>query len=344
MATGQVDLSELRDRLRPLGVTAIRPLSGGASSLTYSARVEAGPRRDVVVKVAPPGVAPVLNRDVLRQARMLRLLLPTDVPVPEVMWEDPGDPPGVPPLFVMGFVEGSSFEPLFDADQDGPGQDGGGEAAAPGEVVARRFRSAAAVMAALHRVDPASVGLGDEPRVGPAAEIERWSQLLGTVDQSLVRGWQDVAGMLRGAEPEPAPFPAIVHGDFRLGNLLSVGDRITAVVDWEIWSVGDPRVDVGWFLLNADPATYRRPTRYVASVPAQADLVAAYAGSLGYEPADLGWFVALAAFKSAATWSLIVKHNRRRPQPDPSLEAMAPTLGELLERARKGVTAGGPAR
>ncbi len=345
MAAGQVDLSELHDRLRPLGVVSVRPLSGGASSLTYTASIGDGDARKVVVKVAPPGVPPVLNRDVLRQARLLRALLSTDVPVPEVIWEDAGDPPDVPPLFVMGFVEGSSFEPLFDTEGGGPtgGAEGGGPTggagggAEPEAVVARRYHSAARAMAALHRVDPDRVGLGGEPHSGPAQEIERWSRLLDTVDQSLVPGWPEVADLLRRSEPEPTSRSAIVHGDFRLGNLLAVGDRITAVVDWEIWSIGDPRVDAGWVLLNADPDTYRRRTRYAPAVPALKELASTYLSALGYDLPDLGWFVALAAFKSVATWSLIVKHNRRRPEPEPDLEAMTATLGELLSQARRGL-------
>jgi hypothetical protein len=54
---------------------------------------------------------------------------------------------------------------------------------------------------------------------------------------------------------------------------------------------------------------------------------------LGGEVSDLTWFAALACFKSAATWSLIVKHNRRRRSPRADLEAMATTLPRLLERA-----------
>ena len=72
----------------------------------------------------------------------------------------------------------------------------------------------------------------------------------------------------------------IVHGDFRLGNLLAAGARIAAVVDWEIWSVGDPRVDVGWFLLNADPATYRRLYRDFATQNPLRDQVPSSAGKL----------------------------------------------------------------
>jgi aminoglycoside phosphotransferase (APT) family kinase protein len=124
-----------------------------------------------------------------------------------------------------------------------------------------------------------------------------------------------------------------VHGDFRLGNLIACGAGITAVIDWEIWSVGDPRIDVGWFLVNADPDTYRRSTPYVNLVPPVDELAAFYTDAVGVPMPDLTWFMALACFKSAATWSLIVKHNRRSPSPRTDLEAMAPVLPHLLKRA-----------
>jgi aminoglycoside phosphotransferase (APT) family kinase protein len=230
----------------------------------------------------------------------------------------------IPPLFVMAFVDGSSLEPLFDLETDGT----------PAGVVVDRLHDAARVLARLHEVRPADVGLTYEPVVAAADEVERWSRTLRTVDPTLAAGWEDVAALLLDRVPAPAP-PAIVHGDFRLGNLLATGRRVTAVIDWEIWSVGDPRVDLGWFLLNADPAAYRRPTPYVATMPPAADLVSAYADEQGGKaPEAIDWFVALAAFKSTATWALIVKHNRRKPQPDAALEAMAEHLPRLLERAR----------
>ncbi len=318
MAAGQLDLDHLRVRLAPLGADDVAPLSGGASSLTYSARV--GDRR-VVVKVAPPGLPPVLNRDVLRQARILRALHGTAVPVPEVLWEDAGDPPDEPPLFVMSFVEGDSLEPLFDRHGDDPEP-----------VVAERMRDAARTLAALHALDPASIGLAAEPEVGPQGEIDRWCRLLETVDPVLAPGWEDVAATLRDREPATIP-AAVVHGDFRLGNLLAVGATVTAVVDWEIWAVGDPRIDIGWFLANADPATYQRPTRYAGALPSPVELLEVYTGALGRDVHDVGWFQALACFKSTATWSLIVKHNRRRDAPVPDVEAMAAVLPDLLARA-----------
>ena len=131
MVDTEGDLRHLTERLAPIGATDVQPLRGGASSLTYTARARwlspcssGDDRRRVVVKVAPAGLAPVRNRDVLRQARLLRALGPTAVPVPEVLWEDAGDPPEVPPLFVMSFVEGTSLEPLFDLDDPGAGSEG----------------------------------------------------------------------------------------------------------------------------------------------------------------------------------------------------------------------------
>lgn len=300
----------------------LRALAGGASSLSYAATATLdGSTREVVVKVAPPGLAPVRNRDVLRQAALLRRLAATDVPVPTVLWEDAGAPPEVPPIFVMSFVEGTSLEPLFDDD---PGATGD-EAA----VVGERMRDAARVLAALHAVEPATVGLGAEPVVSPGAEVARWSRALGTVDPGLAPGWQKVADALAATEP-PAMEPAIIHGDYRLGNLLATGPSVTAVIDWEIWSVGDPRVDLGWFLINADPATYRRPSRYAGALPAPDELAAIYADRLGAPVVALDWFRALACFKSAATWSLIIKHARRRPTPDALAEQLAGTLGALV--------------
>jgi aminoglycoside phosphotransferase (APT) family kinase protein len=321
MPAVELEVAVLQERLTPLGVHDVRPLAGGASSLTYRATMAEDAR--VVVKVAPPGLPPTLNRDVLRQARVLRVLHRTPVPVPEVLAEDPGEPPDVPPLFVMSFVEGGSLEPLFDLD--------GEEDEA---VVSERIGNAARTLAALHAVDPRTVGLGDERRVGPSEEITRWCRLLETVEPDLAPGWDGVAAALRASEP-PAMADAVVHGDFRLGNILATGAGITAVIDWEIWTVGDPRVDVGWFLANADPATYHRPTRYARSLPPPAELADDYAAALGRGVASLAWFQALACFKSSATWSLIVKHNRRRTTPDSEFEAMAPVLPHLLDRARQ---------
>jgi aminoglycoside phosphotransferase (APT) family kinase protein len=311
-------LDQLTERLAPQHISELSPLAGGASSLTFVGK--RGNQR-VVIKVAPPGVPPIAHRDVLRQARIIKALGPTPVPVPEILFEDPGDPPDVPPLFVMSFLDGVSYEPLFDEC------DGGTE-----DIVGERFRNAALTLAQLHSLDPGAVGLAAESVAGPLDEVERWCHTLETVDPALAPGWRNVAAALRTSGPTALP-SAIVHGDFRLGNLLADGHRITAVIDWEIWSIGDPRVDAGWFLINSDPSTYRRPTRYSGTAPPLDELAAIYRDAMAAAVPELDWFCALACFKSTATWSLIVKHNRRRSRPDLELESMAPVLPQLLARA-----------
>ena len=312
----ELDVDELRRRLAGADIGDITPLAGGASSLTFGGTRDG---RKVVVKVAPPGVEPVAHRDVLRQARIIKALAATRVPVPEVLWEDAGDPPQTPPLFVMSHVEGDCVEPLFDGGTASP-------------KLLERYRNACRTMAAMHTLTPATLGLNAEAIVDPVAEVHRWCDTLRTVDAALVPGWQSVRDALLQCAPMTLE-PSVVHGDFRLGNLLAVGARINAIIDWEIWSIGDPRIDAGWFLINCDPQTYERFPASADLGPPTAELVQIYQHE-GGSVSDLAWFTALACFKSAATWSLIVKHNRRRRSPRAELEAMVPTLPRLLARAR----------
>ena len=312
----ELDLDELRRRMAAAEIVDVAPLAGGASSLTFRG-TRSG--RQLVIKVAPPGVEPVAHRDVLRQAHIVKALAGTRVPVPEVVWEDPGTPPQTPPLFVMSHVEGDCVEPLFDS-------------CPPSPDLPERYRNAARIMAALHSLSPVDLGLGGESTLDPVAEVHRWCDTLQTVDAALVPDWQGVRdGLLRRAPH--AVRPSVVHGDFRLGNVLAAGARGNAVIDWEIWSIGDPRSDAGWFLINCDPDTYQRVPGSAGMAPPTAELADIYRLELGEEIGDLAWFTALACFKSAATWSLIVKHNRRRRSPRPDLEAMAAALPRLLTRA-----------
>jgi aminoglycoside phosphotransferase (APT) family kinase protein len=312
----ELDIDQLRRRLARADIVDVTAVSGGASSLTFRGARDG---RAVVIKVAPPGVEPVAHRDVLRQARIIKSLGATRVPLPTVVWEDWGEPPHIPPLFAMSHIEGDCVEPLFDG-------------CAPAEDLADRYRNACRTMATLHSLSPSDLGLGDEPIVDPIAEVHRWCDTLQTVDPALVPDWPEVRDALLGCAPA-AIGPGVVHGDFRLGNLLAVGARINAVIDWEIWTIGDPRIDAGWFLINSDLDTYQRVPDSAGMAPPTAELAEIYQQELGHQVADIAWFCALACFKSAATWSLIVKHNRRRRSPRTELEAMAPALPRLLARA-----------
>jgi aminoglycoside phosphotransferase (APT) family kinase protein len=305
----------------------VSPLTGGASSLTFLvelAGVAAG-ETPVVLKVAPPGLAPLRNRDVLRQARLQRALQGSQRPLaPDVLFSDPGDPPDVPPFMAMNLVAGECVEPVLSEAADRP---------VPA-VVRARFFDAVEVLARLHGIVPAEVGLAGEPAVGLADEVERWTRAFATLPPEMAGDYERAAAALLASMPAPLP-PAVTHGDFRLGNTLCDGDRVNAVIDWEIWSVGDPRVDLSWLTYFTDDAGHPAVAPgTVAGTPAGREVVQAYEAALGRPVPDLGWFDALTRYKEAATTGLLLKRAVKLGRPvQGSMARMLPELPRVVQEA-----------
>ena len=281
-------------------VAGVEPLTGGASSLTFTATVTGGPAgaERIVLKVAPPGLEPVRNRDVARQARLMRAL--GDAPgvrVPTIFFEDDGAPPEVPPFHAMNLLAGDCVEPILlptTPDDLRP-------------VVPERAYAAATMLAALHRVDPEAVGLGAERETTLEDEIKRWTKAFTTVDETLNARYEEAEALLFDTMPAALP-PRICHGDYRLGNMLCEGSEITAIIDWEIWSRSDPRLDLAWFLFFTDEAKHPMASNTEASgMPHADDLMRAYVAESGGEPADFEWFHCLIRYKEAAATALLVK-------------------------------------
>lgn len=328
MPARELSLEDLRERLAPLvaemrpetSVTEIVQLVGGASSLTYSVGIGSDGER-IIVKVAPPGVAPTGNRDVLRQVKLLEAIAGVPgVRVPDVLFTDTGDPPEIPPLFATDFVEGEPVEPLVD-EIDGP---------LPVSDWSARAVAAAEMLGRLHRVDPVEVGL-DDRSMSLEDEVQRWIKLFETVEDGLKPGADRCAEVLLERVPEGVR-PSILHGDYRLGNMLCSGGSIRAVIDWEIWSLGDPRLDLAWLLSNTCGG---QPTaiRTIPELPTPGELVSSYEQELGSQVQGLEWFDALVRFKAAAAIALIVKHNRSRAKPEDRLEVMAPFPPQFIRQA-----------
>ncbi|MGA9858179.1 MAG: phosphotransferase family protein [Solirubrobacteraceae bacterium] len=320
----------LRRRWPGARVSEPLPLPGGASSLTFSAMLDGTVDADgpIAIKMAPPGLKPVRNRDVLRQARAIRAVAGAEgVHVPEVLVTDVG----TPPFFVMRFVAGEAYEPCWDVSGDPPAPD----------VVARRARAAARMLPQLQAIDPALVGLGDEPVISPTQELERWVALYATAGEDLRDGEAPLREALRAHVPEAVGRPAILHGDYRLGNMQFAGDRLAALIDWELWALGDPRHDLAFLLTFCDPGQQRalaadpanRAAR--AAMPDAETLLNSYLQAAGRDapPPDLDWFIAVCAYKLGATMAVIAKRNRRAESPDPDLERVAATTPPMLTRA-----------
>ena len=335
---GQADdglLAQLRDRVgrrvadwRPgARVRGVSPLTGGTSSLTFLAELAgvAAGETPVVLKVAPPGLAPLRNRDVLRQARLQKAVQGAGRPLaPDVLFADPGDPPEVPPFMAMNLVPGECVEPVLTNDAERP---------EPGQVRARFF-DVVQVLAQLHRIVPAEVGLGDEQAVGLADEVDRWTRAFATLPGDMAGDYDRAARALRANVPAPLP-PAVNHGDFRLGNTLCEGDRVNAVIDWEIWSVGDPRIDLAWLTFFTDDAGHPAVAPgTVAGTPAGRDVVRAYEDVLGRSVPELGWFDALTRYKEAGVTGLLLKRAMKLGRPvKESMARMQPELPRLVQEA-----------
>ena len=314
-------------------VGPLAQLPGGISSLTYATTLRAAdatgePDRRVVVKVAPPGLEPVRNRDVLRQARVMAALgRAPGVSVPEVLVTDDGSPP----FFVMAFVPGEAYEPKWDVSDAPP---------AP-TMVRARAHAAARMLARLQAVPPAAVGI-DDRALTLSEEIDRWGTLFATAGDDL-RGHEAVLRDALAARV-PAELGAdgarILHGDYRLGNMQFDGERLAAIIDWEIWSVGDPRTDLAWLMAFTDPVQQRVAQRDAVNqaaadaMPPGADLLAEYVDEarLDAAPPDLDWFRAFCYYKLGAAMSVLAKRNRRQAEPDPGLELAAQTLAPMLDR------------
>jgi aminoglycoside phosphotransferase (APT) family kinase protein len=308
-------------------VGTLDPLPGGISSLTYATTLSGTgeAERRVVVKVAPPGLEPVRNRDVLRQARVIAAVhRAPGVLVPEVLITDDGSPP----FFVMAFVPGEAYEPKWDVSGAPP---------APA-VVGARARAAARMLARLQAIEPAAVGIEDAP-LAPAAEMERWGALFATAGDDLRVNEPELREALSARVPVEGA-PRILHGDYRLGNIQFDGTRPAAIIDWEIWSVGDPRADLAWLMAFTDPVqqrvAQRDPVNQAAAdaMPAAGELLAEYMREAGLDagPPDLDWFQAFCYYKLGAAMSVLAKRNRRQRDPDPGLELAAQTLAPMLAR------------
>ncbi|MEU9188481.1 phosphotransferase family protein [Streptomyces sp. NPDC048484] len=309
--------ARVRDRLAarhpgaPIG--ELKTLPGGHSGLTYS--VTAGDAR-YVVKAVPPGQRPIGRNDVLRQARVLAALAGSPVPVPGVVALDETQPA----WFAMDFAAGEAVEPVLD------------EPEVPPETARARMLEIASVLRRLHDTDVRAPELDAPEPLDSAGELARWSRTMHAVPAELRPGGEELLARLAEEVPGDLP-PVLLHGDFRLGNVLCVGESPVAVVDWEIWSVGDPRIDLGWFLLLAEHRNFPQLGRAVPGLPTETELLDAYLDGRPALPA-MDWFRALGRMKMAAIMGHNLRRHREGRHHDPDQERLPPTIAAMIRSAR----------
>jgi aminoglycoside phosphotransferase (APT) family kinase protein len=270
------------------GPLSARLLAGGRSNLTYALTDGA---RSWVVRRPPLGHVLATAHDMAREARVIRALAGTPVPVPRVhaLCED-AEVLGAP-FYVMQLVEGVPYRSAAELSALGPART---------QAIALRMID---TLAELHALDVQALGLADfgRPQGFLARQVRRWKQQLDASRSRELPGIDALHAGLSANPPDGAP-ATLVHGDYRLDNLLvDADDRVAAVVDWEMATVADPLTDLGLLLvyqrmgeLGGEPMASAAP-----GYPSEDALLQRYAARSGRDLGELGFHVALASFKLA---------------------------------------------
>jgi aminoglycoside phosphotransferase (APT) family kinase protein len=294
-----LDLDKLADYLdskapglisEPLRASLV---AGGRSNLTYILN-------DIYVLRRPPlGHVLATAHDMTREFRVISALGPTPVPVPDTLLLCEDSSVLGAPFYLMTRVPGEVYRTRRQTDELGE--------------AGRRTAAFAMIdtLVALHAVEPAEVGLGDfgRPQGFLERQVRRWTQQLERSTSRPLAGAEELRDRLAASVPV-SPAPAIVHGDYRLDNLIidPATLRVAAVLDWEMATIGDPLTDLGlllayWDVMSEVELTAGNPIAdrvgAAAGFPTGTELLERYAKASGSPLHDLHWYLGLACYKLA---------------------------------------------
>lgn len=235
-ATSSPEMADLDDRLGKVlrkRIEGLTRLTGGASRETWAfdaVDVASGSRQELVLRRDPPG-APRNGMEL--EARLLRVAAAAGVPVPTVRSAGPADPQRlVTSYMVMDRVEGETIARRIQREPQ----------YAP--IRTSLASECGVALARLHGVDPTSV-----PGLETYDPLDRYETLYRDLGHR-VAVFDMAFAWLRDHRPSDRP-AKLVHGDFRLGNLMLAPDRLAAVLDWELSHIGDPMEDLAWLSIRA---------------------------------------------------------------------------------------------
>src|SRR5947209_8964812 len=301
------------------------PVGEGHSNVTFTLST------GVVLRRPPRGPLPPSAHDVLREARLLRALEPTPVRAPRVLGvcEDPGVIGA--PFYVMEQMIGDVITSALPRPLDNPTE----RARIADELIDS--------LVELHAVDWTAVGL--EGFGKPTGYLERQlRRFTGLWEHNRTRelpAVEQVAAWLGSNRPE-APPATVVHGDYRLGNTMyapSAPAQLTAVLDWEMATIGDPLADLGylmihWFEPDDDTGGFNLQTvTQLPGFPTRHELIARYEERSGRSMQALDWYVALALFKAVVFMEGNYKRAVEGSTDDPYLKSFGEGVVQLAERA-----------
>ncbi|MCX9193230.1 acyl-CoA dehydrogenase [Carbonactinospora thermoautotrophica] len=315
------------------GPLQVRRLSGGRSNLTYEVSDGA---RTWVLRRPPLGHVLATAHDMAREYRVISALAGTCVPVPRPLALCADESVIGAPFYVMEKVDGVVYRSPDLLDQ-------------LGTAGAHQVGHALAdVLAALHNVDPAAVGLADfgRPEGFLQRQLSRWDRQLAASRTRDVPGIDDLARRLASTLPA-SPRAALLHGDYRLDNVIvhtADPGRINAVLDWEMSTLGDPLADLGMFCMYWDgfaglSGAVLSPGGH-PGFPSRADLVERYAARSGVGVDRLDWYIAFAFYKIAVILEGIYCRYVQGLTVGDGFDRIGDVVPALVERGHAALTGG----
>ena len=276
---------------------AFELIAGGHSNLTYRVTGSGGSR--YVLRRPPLGSVLATAHDMAREHKIITAVGNTTVPVPATLGLCTDQTVNGMPFYVMSFVDGPV---LHDAEITRA------ELPSPG---ARRTLSQAVVtvLAELHQADPNAIGLGDLSRRDGYLDrqLKRWKTQWESSKTRDLPAMDRAYELLIEAKPEQR-HTGVVHGDYRLGNMLIevASGSVAAVLDWELCTLGDVLADVG-YLLNSWTQPGETSDRDVTLAPTtgggfttREELIDAYSTATGFEVTNAGYYRAFQYWRLAA--------------------------------------------
>jgi aminoglycoside phosphotransferase (APT) family kinase protein len=317
---GLDELGELR---------TVQLIAGGRSNLTYRLDFDGG---QVVLRRPPLGHVLPTAHDMNREYRVLSALSGTAVPVPQPLANcQDADIIGAP-FYLMRFVDGLVLRSMQD-----------GEILSP-EQAAELSELLASMMATIHGVDYAAVGLADfgRPEGYLSRQLARWQRQWELSNTREMPGYAELVSRLTAGLPQSAE-GTLVHGDFRLDNTLvqlTTPARIAAVVDWEMSTLGDPLADLGLTLsywadgdeafpdINVGATVTALPGFYTRK-----QFAARYAELAGRDVSEIGYYIAFGYFKLAVVLEGIHARYLLHQTVGEGFEREGPAVPVLIARA-----------
>ncbi len=320
------------------GPLAVKQFRGGQSNPTYLLET---PARRYVLRRKPPGRLLPSAHAVDREFRVIGALHAAGFPVAQPLHECADESVAGTPFYVMDFVEGRVF---WSPDMPGSNR----------EERARVYDALNDTLSRLHALDPAALGLSDFGRGESyvARQVDRWSKQYRASQTQDIEPMERLIEWLPGHLPPAAPV-RLVHGDYRLDNVIVAPDRpaVAAVLDWELSTLGDPLADFTYHLMpwhmppddsGAGTGSLAGHDLVALGIPSPDDSVDAYAARTGFDPRPhLDVYLAYNFFRLAAILQGIAGRVRDGTATSEHAPAKAKMVRPLAETAWRFARAAG---